>query len=221
MSIQIKICGITSADAADAAMRAGADFAGLAFHPGSPRNLTQDQASSLAGRIRGRSRLVVLLADARDEDIGTAIAAAKPDFIQLHGRETPERVAAVRLRFGLPVIKAVAIADADDLVQVSAFEKVADMILFDAKAPANASRPGGHGASFDWQLLRGRTFALPWLLAGGITAENVGRALRSAEAPGVDVSSGVETAPGIKSADMIREFVAAARAAEFAKEPQE
>ena len=220
MSIQVKICGITSADAADAAMRAGADFAGLNFYPGSPRNLNPEQASSLAARMRGGSRLVVLLADARDEDIAVAVTAAKPDFIQLHGREAPERVAAVRLRFGLPVIKAIAIADAGDLAQVSAFEKVADMLLFDAKAPANASRPGGHGAAFDWQLLRGRTFTRPWLLAGGITAENVGRAIRAAEAPGVDVSSGVETSPGIKSADMIRDFVAAVRAAEHVKEAQ-
>ncbi|MGD0142533.1 MAG: phosphoribosylanthranilate isomerase [Rhizomicrobium sp.] len=220
MSIQVKICGITSADAADAALRAGADFAGLNFHPGSPRKLTPDQAASLAARIRGRSRLVVLLADARDEDIGAAITAAMPDFIQLHGRETPERVAAVRQHFGLPVIKAIAIADAADLEQVPGFEKVADMLLFDAKAPAGATRPGGHGAAFDWQLLRGRSFARPWLLAGGITAENVGRAIRAAGAPGVDVSSGVETAPGVKSADMIREFVAAARAEQFTKEPQ-
>ena len=220
MSIQVKICGITSADAADAAMRAGADYAGLVFHPGSPRYLQPEQASALAARIRGRSRLAVLLADARDEDIAIAVTAVKPDFVQLHGRETPERVAAVKRRFGVSVIKVISIADADDLAEVFAFEKVADMLLFDAKAPANASRPGGHGAAFDWQLLRGRTFSRPWLLAGGITAENVGRAIRAAEAPGVDVSSGVETSPGIKSSDMIRDFVAAVRAAEFAKEPQ-
>jgi phosphoribosylanthranilate isomerase len=126
----------------------------------------------------------------------------------------------VKQRFGVSVIKVISVADAGDLAEVSAFEKVADMLLFDAKAPANASRPGGHGAAFDWQLLRGRTFSRPWLLAGGITAENVGRAIRAAEAPGVDVSSGVETSPGIKSSDMIRDFVAAVRAAEFAKEPQ-
>jgi phosphoribosylanthranilate isomerase len=162
----------------------------------------------------------VLLADARDEDIAIAVVAVKPDFVQLHGRETPERVAAVKQRFGVSVIKAISVADAGDLAEVSAFEKVADMLLFDAKAPANASRPGGHGAAFDWQLLRGRTFSRPWLLAGGITAENVGRAIRAAEAPGVDVSSGVEISPGIKSSDMIRDFVAAVRAAEFAKEPQ-
>lgn len=220
MSIQVKICGITSADAADAAMRAGAEFVGLNFHPRSPRNLKPEQASSLAIRMRGRSRLVVLLADAGDEEIAVAVAAAKPDFIQLHGRENPERIAAVRLRFRLPVIKAFAIAEANDLVEVSKFENVADMFLFDAKAPPNASRPGGHGAAFDWQLLRGRTFLRPWLLAGGITAENVGRAIRAAEAPGVDVSSGVETSPGLKSPDMIRDFVAAVRAAEFVKEAQ-
>ncbi len=152
--------------------------------------------------------------------MGGVISAAKADFIQLHGRETPERVAAVRLRFGIPVIKAIAVADAADLGLVPAFEKVADMLLFDAKAPADSLRPGGHGAAFDWQLLRGRTFARPWLLAGGITAENVGRAIRAADAPGVDVSTGVESAPGGKSPDMIREFVAAVRATEFSREPQ-
>jgi phosphoribosylanthranilate isomerase len=220
MSIQVKICGITSADAADAAMRAGADFVGLNFHPHSPRSLKPEQATSLAVRMRGRCRLVALLADAGDEEIAVAVAAAKPDFIQLHGRENPGRIASVRLRFGLPVIKAMALADAGDLAEVAAFEKVADMLLFDAKAPANASRPGGHGAAFDWQLLRGRTFSRPWLLAGGITTENVARAIRAAEAPGVDVSSGVETSPGIKSADMIRDFVAAVRTAEFVKEAQ-
>jgi phosphoribosylanthranilate isomerase len=220
MSIQVKICGITSADAADAAMKSGAEFVGLNFFPASPRNLKPEQAAALAARMRNRSRLVVLLADARDEEIAVAVSAAKPDFLQLHGRENPERIAAVRVRFGLPVIKAISVADADDLAEVSAFEKVADMLLFDAKPPVSASRPGGHGAAFDWQLLRGRTFARPWLLAGGLTAENVGRAIRSAEAPGVDVSSGVELAPGLKSADMIRDFVAAVRATEFAREPQ-
>jgi phosphoribosylanthranilate isomerase len=220
MSIQVKICGITGADAADAAMRAGADFAGLVFHPGSPRDLKPEQASSLAARMRGRSRLVVLVGDAGDEEIDLAVTTVQPDFIQLHGRETPERVAAVKQRFGVSIIKAISVAEPDDLADVSAFEKVADMLLFDAKAPASASRPGGHGVAFDWQLLRGRMFSRPWLLAGGLNAENVGRAIRAAEAPGVDVSSGVEQAPGTKSVDMIRDFVAAVRASEFVKEPQ-
>ncbi len=218
MGIQVKICGITSAEAADAAMRAQADFAGLAFHPGSPRNLNREQASSLAGRLRGRVRIVALLADAGDEEIAAAVAAVKPDFLQLHGRETVERVGFVRARFGVAVIKAVAVAEAQDFAAVAAFETVADMLLFDAKAPSGAARPGGHGATFDWQLLRGRTFTRPWLLAGGLTPENVARAIRASGASGVDVSSGVETEPGVKSAALIGDFVAAARAAEFAAE---
>lgn len=215
MSIKIKICGISSAEAADAAVRAGADFAGLVFHATSPRNLNAEQAASLAARIRGRAKIVALVSDADDEAVGLAIRAAQPDMIQLHGRETPERAAAIRERFGVPVMKAIAIADASDLAGVAAYEKIADMLLFDAKAPASAMRPGGHGAAFDWQLLRGRSFTRPWLLAGGLHAENVARAIRACDAPGVDVSSGVESAPGIKSAEMIREFIAAARLAHY------
>jgi phosphoribosylanthranilate isomerase len=218
MAIQVKICGIGSAEAADAALRAGADFVGLVFHPGSSRNLALDQASQLASRLRGRTRLVALLADPGDEDVDAALAATKADFIQLHGRETPERVVALRMRFGKPVIKAIAVAEAGDLVRIAAYEDVADMLLFDAKPPASATRAGGHGAPFDWQLLQGRRFKRPWLLAGGLNAENVTRAIRTAEAPGVDVSSGVETAPGIKSAELIATFVARARSAHFAVE---
>ncbi|HXL98770.1 MAG TPA: phosphoribosylanthranilate isomerase [Rhizomicrobium sp.] len=211
MPIRVKICGITSADAADAAVRAGADFAGLAFHPGSPRNLKPEQAASLAARLRGRLRIVALVADAKDDAIAAAVAAANPDFIQLHGRETPDRTGEIRARFGKPVIKAIAVADASDLSQVAAYEMAADMLLFDAKAPERATRPGGHGTAFDWQLLRGRSFSRPWLLAGGLDAGNVARAIRSAQAPGVDTSSGVESAPGVKSPELIRAFVANAR----------
>jgi phosphoribosylanthranilate isomerase len=218
MAIQVKICGIASAEAADSALRAGADFAGLVFHPRSPRNLTPDQAAQLASRLRGRMRLVALFADACDEDVDAALAATKADFIQLHGHESPERVAALRARFGRPVIKAIAVAEAGDLACLSAYEDIADMLLFDAKPPASAAREGGHGAPFDWQLLRGRRFKRPWLLAGGLNAENVARAIRTAEAPGVDVSSGVETAPGVKSPELIAAFVARARAAQFAAE---
>jgi phosphoribosylanthranilate isomerase len=219
MSVQVKICGITSADAADAAVRAGADFAGLVFHPGSPRNLRADQAQSLAARLRGRTRIVALLADAKDEELGSAVAAAQPDVLQLHGNETPARVGEIRARFARPVIKAVAIAHADDLAKVAAYEGVADMLLFDAKAPVNAARPGGHGAAFDWQLLRGRSFARPWLLGGGLNAQNVARAIAISGAPGVDVSSGVETSPGVKSAELIAAFAASARQANFVQAP--
>ncbi|HEY1836868.1 MAG TPA: phosphoribosylanthranilate isomerase [Rhizomicrobium sp.] len=217
MSIQVKICGITSAEAADAAMRARADFAGLVFFAASPRNLRSEQAASLAARMRGQARIVALLADANDQAIATAIDAAQPDFLQLHGRETPARVAEIRSHFGRPVIKALAVAEASDFAAAAAFEPVADLLLFDAKAPDNATRPGGHGAAFDWQLLRGRSFSRPWLLGGGLHAQNVARAIETSGASGVDVSSGVETSPGVKSAEMIGAFVTAARAAQLAR----
>jgi phosphoribosylanthranilate isomerase len=217
MSIQVKICGINSVESADAAVRAGADFAGLVFHPASPRNLTREQAVGLADRMRGRTRLVALMVDAKDEEIGAVVKAVRPDFLQFHGSETPERVGAARSQFGIPIIKALAIADASDLARAAAYEAAADMLLFDAKAPASAARPGGHGAAFDWQLLRGRSFSKPWLLAGGLNAENVARAIRACDAPGVDVSSGVETAPGVKNTQMILDFVTAARSATYAE----
>lgn len=220
MAIQVKICGINSPEAADAAIGAGADYVGLVFHAGSPRNLNPEQAASLASRMRGRAKIVALLADADDEALAVAVRAAQPDVVQLHGRETPERVAAVKARFGVEAMKAFPIAEASDLAQVAAYEKVADMLLFDAKAPEGAARQGGHGAAFDWQILRGRNFSQPWFLAGGLHAENVARAIRTAHAPCVDVSSGVETAPGKKSAEMIRDFVAAARAAQYEAETQ-
>ena len=217
MAIQLKICGINSVESADAAIRAGADFAGLVFHPNSPRNLARAQAEALAARMRGRLRLVALFADAGDEEIGETARFVRPDFLQLHGSETPERVGALRSRFGIPVIKAVAIADASDVTNAAHYEIAADIILLDAKAPDGAMRPGGHGSAFDWQLLRGRNFSRPWLLAGGLNAENVARAIAACDAPGVDVSSGVEIAPGRKSPDMIASFAAAARSAGFAE----
>jgi phosphoribosylanthranilate isomerase len=214
--IEVKICGINSPEAADAAASAGADYVGLVFFPRSPRHVTPDQAASLAMRLRGRCRVVAVLVDATDAEIELAVKGARPDLLQLHGQESPERVAAIRLRFGIPVMKAIGVADAADLAAVAGFEPVADRLLFDARAPREAGRPGGHGAAFDWQLLRGRRFSRPWLLSGGLNAENVARAVRACEAPGVDCSSGVETSPGVKSPHLIREFVAAARATQFA-----
>jgi phosphoribosylanthranilate isomerase len=215
MTIRIKICGINSAEAADAAARAGADFAGLVFHPASPRNLGLDTAAALAGRLRGRAKLAALIADLDDDPIAAIVKAVKPDYLQLHGAESAARSAAVGARFGLPIIKAFAIAEASDFEAVAGYDDAAAMFLFDAKAPARAARGGGHGQAFDWQLLRGRTFARPWLLAGGLSVSNVARAIQASGAPGVDVSSGVESAPGVKSAALIGDFVAAARAAAF------
>lgn len=218
MTIQVKICGIASAEAADAVLRAGADFAGLVFHPGSPRRVALGQAAQLAMRLKGRARVVALFSDPGDDELAAAIAAAKPDMLQLHGREAPPRVAEIRARFDRPVIKAVAVAEAEDFASVPQYERVADMLLFDAKPPRAATREGGHGAAFDWRLLRGRTFSRPWLLAGGLNPENVARAIGAAEAQAVDVSSGVETAPGVKDADLILRFVTSARAAQFTRE---
>jgi phosphoribosylanthranilate isomerase len=174
-----------------------------------------EQAASLAARLRNRCRIVALLVDAGDAEIEAAVNSARPDMLQLHGRETPERVAAIHHRFRLPVMKAVAVAEAADLVSAGAYEQVSDMLLFDAKMPVTASRPGGHGVAFDWQLLRGRKFSRPWLLGGGLNAENVARAVGACDAPGVDCSSGVESAPGMKDAQRIREFIAAARTVSF------
>jgi phosphoribosylanthranilate isomerase len=215
MGVLVKICGINSFTAADAALSAGADFTGLVFYRNSPRNLALDQARSLAARMRGRVKLVALFADAGDAEIARAVETVVPDFLQLHGGETPERVAAIRTRFAIPVIKAVAVADAADVTAAERYE--ADMFLFDAKAPQGAAAPGGLGAAFDWQLLRGRSFSRSWLLAGGLNAGNVARAIRACDAPGVDVSSGVESAPGVKDAGMIAEFVTAARRASYSE----
>jgi phosphoribosylanthranilate isomerase len=219
MPVQVKICGITSAEAADAAVRAGADFVGLNLHPASPRYLRADAARALAERMRGRVRLAIVLSDPADEAIAQAVAAVKPDIIQLHGRESRERVAEVRGRFGVEVMKAFPIAEASDLAQVPAYEAVADMLMFDAKPPKGAAYSGGHGSAFDWQLLRGRKFMRPWMLAGGLNPENVARAIATSGAEIVDVSSGVETAPGQKSASLIADFVANARSSQFVSPP--
>jgi phosphoribosylanthranilate isomerase len=211
MSVQVKICGINGVESADAAVRAGADFVGLVFHAGSRRNLAPDFARALAEHLRGRVRLVALVADAGDERIAAIVEAVRPDVLQLHGTETPERVAELRTRFGTAMMKSIAVAEASDLSDVARYEAVSDMLLFDAKAPRDAERPGGHGAAFDWQLLRTRKFSRPWLLAGGLKPDNVARAIAASGAPGVDVSSGVESAPGHKSPELIRAFIDAAR----------
>jgi phosphoribosylanthranilate isomerase len=220
MVIQVKICGITTAEAADATVRAAADFAGLAFHARSPRNLSLDAGAALADRMRQRVRIVALVCDAADEQLATIARVVRPDWLQLHGSETADRVAGIRSRFSLPVMKAIAIAEASDFAAVARLEEAADMLLFDAKPAGGALRRGGHGVAFDWQLMRGRKFTKPWLLAGGLNAENVQRAVRTSDAPGVDASSGVELSPGVKSAELIRAFVAAARTEQHAAEPQ-
>lgn len=218
MGIQIKICGINSLEAADAAVRGGATFVGLNFHPGSPRFVRPEIAGLLAERMRGRTQLVALLSDPGDDAVANTVRLVRPDLLQLHGNEPPERVADIRTRFAIEIVKAFAISDASDFSRARSYEPVADLLLFDAKAPEGAARPGGHGSAFDWQLLRGRTFSRPWLLAGGLTPENVARAIATTGAPGVDVSSGVETSPGVKSVALITDFISNAKAAQFANE---
>jgi phosphoribosylanthranilate isomerase len=211
MPVQVKICGINSAAAADAALRAGADFGGLVFFAKSPRNLSLEQGRVLAERMRGRVRLAALVVDENDAALAAIASQVKPDFFQLHGTETPERVAQIRSHFGIPIIKAVAVSETADLAKISAYDDAVQMFLFDAVPAADASRPGGHGAAFDWRILNGQAFARPWFLAGGLNPENVGRAIAVSGANMVDVSSGVESAPGIKSSDRIADFVAAAK----------
>lgn len=211
MPVQVKICGINSAAAADAALRAGADFGGLVFFAKSPRHLSLEQGALLAERMRGRLRLAALVVDESDEQLAAIAARVKPDFFQLHGKETPARAADICARFGISIIKALPVGEPADLSKASAYDDVAEMVLFDAMPAADAARPGGHGAAFDWRILQGRNFARPWFLAGGLTPENVARAIAVSGAKMVDVSSGVESAPGVKNQTRIAAFVAAAK----------
>ena len=212
MPVQVKICGINSTAAADAAVRAGAEFGGLVFFAKSPRNLTLEQAAPLAARMRGRLRLAALVVDESDDALAAIAQRIKPDFFQLHGKETPQRVAEIVTRFGIPAIKALALAEPADLAKAAAYEEMADMFLFDATPAEGATRPGGHGAAFDWRMLKGKDIRRPWFLAGGLNPENVAQAIEVSGATRVDVSSGVESAPGVKSDARIVEFVAAAKA---------
>jgi phosphoribosylanthranilate isomerase len=210
MAITVKICGLTSVEAADAAARAGATYGGLVFHPASPRNLSLEAAWGIASAMRGKLKFVALVADADNDMLAAVIDAVRPDFLQLHGQESIARTQDIRVRFGA-VIKALPIAEAADLAAIASYDAVADMLLFDAKPPKGAARGGGHGAAFDWTLLKDRSFSKPWLLAGGLTPENVARAIEASGATMVDVSSGVESAPGVKSPEKIAQFIAATR----------
>jgi phosphoribosylanthranilate isomerase len=216
MSLVIKICGLSEPVTLAAALDAGADMVGFVFFAKSPRNIGLDTARDLGARVAGRAKKVALTVDADDPALAAIVEALAPDMLQLHGHETPERVAAVRARFGLPVMKAIGLATRGDLQQIAAFEKVADYLLFDARPPAAADRPGGNGEAFDWTLLRGLNVRKPWLLAGGLRRDTLDRALHETDAPGVDVSSGVESAPGVKDAGEIARFVAQARHAALA-----
>jgi phosphoribosylanthranilate isomerase len=213
MTLLVKICGLNAPAALEAALEAGADLVGFVFFAPSPRHVGYEDARALGEQVRGRARKVALSVDAGDEELAAAVAALKPDLLQLHGREPPERVLAVRSRFGLPVMKALPIAEAADLAAIARYDRAADRLLFDARAPHEATRPGGLGKRFDWRLLENISSAVPFMLSGGLDAGNVAQALRITAAPGVDVSSGVERRPGEKDLDKIRGFIRAARKA--------
>lgn len=209
----VKICGLNDAAGFDAAVAHGADLLGFVFFPQSPRHVTPEQAAALSARHPGGPLRVALVVDADDATLGGIVAVLRPDLLQLHGEETPSRCAAIRARFGLPVMKALGIAGPGDFALLDAYAPAVDRFLLDAKPPPGATLPGGNAAPFDWRLLAGRTIPRPWLLAGGLDAGNVEEALRVSGAPGVDVSSGVERARGVKDPARIAAFIAAAHRA--------
>jgi phosphoribosylanthranilate isomerase len=217
MPLLVKICGLRSPEALDVALDAGTDQVGFVFFAPSPRNLAYGAARALGERVKGRAGKVALTVDATDEMLGEIVEAVRPDMLQLHGSETPERVVAVRTRFGLPVMKALPVEDRASLSSIRLYANVANKIIFDARAPREATRPGGLGKAFDWRLLEGIDPGIPFMLSGGLDVGNVADALSITRAPGVDVSSGVERIPGEKDPDKIRAFVRAARQADAAR----
>ncbi|MBX9748479.1 MAG: phosphoribosylanthranilate isomerase [Roseococcus sp.] len=211
MSIEVKICGVNTPEALRWAAEAGADFVGFVYFPPSPRAVTPAQSGAISASLEGGPRRVGLFVDPADALLEAALASTALDVIQLHGEESPARVAEIRIRFGVPVMKALGIANEADLAQIADYEPVADRLLLDAKPPPDAVLPGGNAAPFEWRLARLARINRPWLLAGGLTPANVAAAIAASGAPGVDVSSGVERARGVKDAGLIRAFIAAAR----------
>jgi phosphoribosylanthranilate isomerase len=216
MSLIVKICGLATPEALDVALDEGADMVGFVFFPPSPRHISFEAARVLGEHVRGRAQKVALTVDADDAWFDAIVQSLRPDVLQLHGKERAARVTALKQRFGLPAMKAVPIAQKDDLALAANYIAVADRILFDARAPKDATRPGGLGKAFDWRLLKNLVLGVPFMLSGGLDAGNVAEALRVTKAPGVDVSSGVECAPGEKDPGKIRAFIRAARKAALA-----
>jgi phosphoribosylanthranilate isomerase len=213
MSVAVKICGLSSAQAVTAAIVGGAGYVGFNFYPLSPRAVTPAEAARLCGAVPAGVLRVGIFVDADDDTIGAVLARTQLDVLQFHGHESPERVAAAKLHFARPVMKAVAIAGPEDVLNAARYEEVADLLLFDAKPPRRPDAlPGGNGLAFDWSLIAGRSWRCAWMLSGGLTAELLPEAVRISGATVVDVSSGVESRPGEKDLDKISAFLAAARA---------
>ena len=213
MSTTIKICGLSTAETLAAALGADVDMVGFVFFAKSPRHVSIEAARELAKRARNRAEIVALCVDADDATLDAIVTATEPDYLQLHGRESPERVAEIQRKFGVSAIKAIGVAEAADFAKADEYKSAADALLIDAKPPKGSVLPGGNGVAFDWRLARDFTPRKPWLLSGGLDAINVARAIRQSLTRGVDVSSGVESAPGVKDIEKIKSFVAAARAA--------
>lgn len=216
-TVVVKICGLSEPETLEAALGAGADMIGLVSFQKSPRHVELSTMGALANQARGRAEIVVLTVDATDAHLSALDDAVKPDWWQLHGREDESRVKSVRAKFGQPVMKALGIGSAEDTISANGFVGIADRILLDAKPPKDATRPGGLGAVFDWSLLDALDRSQPFMLSGGLNPSNVGDAIVATSAPGVDVSSGVESAPGRKDAAMIEQFIHAAKAASTPK----
>ena len=214
MSLIVKICGLSTRETLDVALAAGADMVGFVFFPASPRHISLETARDLGSRAKGRASKVALTVDADDTTLAAIVEALQPDILQLHGSESLARLRDIKQKFGLPVMKAIAVETAADLAVLPGYAAVADRILFDARAPREATRPGGLGAVFDWHLLEQLDLQLPFMVSGGLNAGNVAEAVRVTRAGGVDVSSGVERTPGVKDPEMIRAFIRAARATE-------
>jgi phosphoribosylanthranilate isomerase len=214
MSLMVKICGLSTRETLDVALQAGADMVGFVFFPASPRHIGLNTARDLGRQARGRALKVALTVDADDATLANIVEALQPDILQLHGKETVARLRDIKQIFGLPVMKAIAVETPADLAALPGYAAVADRILFDARAPKEATRPGGLGAVFDWHLLENLDLKRPFMVSGGLDAGNVAEAVRVSRAGGVDVSSGVEGAPGVKDPEMIRAFIRAARATE-------
>jgi phosphoribosylanthranilate isomerase len=214
MSLIVKICGLSTRETLDAALEAGADMVGFVFFPPSPRHLSLETARDLGRHVKRRASKVALTVDADDAVLANIVETLQPDLLQLHGRETVARLRDIKQKFGLPVMKAIPVETPADLAALPGYAAVADRILFDARAPKDATRPGGLGAVFDWHVLEGLDLKLPFMVSGGLHAGNVAEAVRVTRAGGVDVSSGVESAPGVKDVEMIRAFIRAARVTE-------
>jgi phosphoribosylanthranilate isomerase len=216
MPVEVKICGLSTPETVEGAIAAGADFVGLVFFPASPRHVDLISARDLAAQARGRAKVVALIVDASDQLIQNIARHVRPDYFQAHGHEDPERVKAISHMTGVPVIKAIKVLDAPDIAAAREFREAADMILFDAKSPAEIADalPGGNGRAFDWSLLGSEGARKRFMLSGGLTPETVASAIKLTAAPIVDVSSGVESTPGIKDLAKIAAFIAAARASD-------